>query len=261
MKRITLFVPLLFMELNVFNQNLIVNPGFEVWESTVRPSGWSTVQNCLKDSVYFKTGSYSCQHSGGTSSTKYLGQSLAVVPGKKYNFSFFYKTETTGTGNGCRIWCYWKDTGGNNIADPSTDDILRPSKYMKSDTWQQFSTIAVAPPLAVAFYLEVRTYPNSIAYWDDFYFEENIATYTPEEKLSDIVIYPNPAHDYLIISNMEKLLHINIWSLAGINVMASGFSGETTVTIPVSGLPDGIYIISILTSDKNITRKFIKKAN
>jgi hypothetical protein len=53
--------------------------------------------------IYYKTGSYSCQHSGGTGSTKYLGQSLAVVSGKKYNFSFFYKTEITGTGNGCRI--------------------------------------------------------------------------------------------------------------------------------------------------------------
>lgn len=261
MKRITLFVLLLFVGLNAFNQNLIVNPGFEIWETTIKPTGWITVQNCLRNPVYFMTGSYSCQHSGGTSTTKYLGQTLAVVPGKKYDFSFFYKTEVTGTGNGCRIWCYWKDAGGENIADPVTDDLIRPSKYMKSDVWQQFSTVLIAPPLAVAFYLEVRTYPNSITYWDDFSFEENMVTFTSEEKLSDVVIYPNPAHDYLIISNSAGIQHINIQSLAGINIWASDFFGEKTVTIPVFGLSDGIYIISILTYDKVITRKFIKKAN
>jgi hypothetical protein len=258
MKRITLFVLLLFMELNSLPQNLVVNPGFEIWENTIRPSGWTTVQNCLKDSVCFRTGNYSCQHSGGTSTTKYLGQTLSVVSGKQYNFSFFYKTENTGTGNGCRIWCYWKDSGGNNIPDPTTDDILRPSKYMKSDSWQPFSIITTAPPLAVAFYLEVRAYSNSIVFWDDFVFEENVATYNPEEKLSEIMIYPNPAHDYLIISYTGKLQHINIKSLAGIDVWESDFSGEKTVTIPVSGLPDGIYMISIQTSSKTITRKLIK---
>ena len=261
MKRITLFVLPIFLEFNSFSQNLIVNPGFEIWETAIRPLGWTTVQNCLKDSAYFTTGSYSCKHTGGTSTAKYLGQTLAVVSGKQYNFSFFCKTEISGTGNGCRIWCYWKDAGGNNIADQLTDEILRPSKYMKSSTWQRFSTTVVSPPLAVAFYLEVRTYPNSIAYWDDFNFEENMATYTPEKKLSEIIIYPNPAHHYLNISNVQNLQHIDIQNFAGINKWESSFSGETTVTIPVSELSDGIYILRIMTSGTTLTRKFIKKTN
>jgi hypothetical protein len=261
MKRITLFVLLLFMELNLFNQNLIVNPGFEIWENISKPSGWSIAQNSLQDSVYIKNGSYSCQHSGGTSAAKYLGQALSVVSGKQYGFSFFFRTVITGTGNGCRIWCYWKDAGGNNIGDPLTDAVLRPSKYMKSDSWQQFSTVVVAPAMAVAFYLEVRTYPNSIAYWDDFVFIESGTTFTPEEKFPDIILYPNPAHDYLIISNTEKVQRLIIKNLSGINVWESGLKGEVKVTIPVSGLPAGIYIISIMTSDKAFTRKFIKNGN
>ena len=106
MKRTTFFVLLLSVELTLISQNLVVNPGFETWEKTIKPSGWTTTQNCLKDSVYIKTGSYSCRHSGGTSTAKYLGQTVGVVPGKQYNLSFYYKTEITGTGNGCRIWCY-----------------------------------------------------------------------------------------------------------------------------------------------------------
>jgi hypothetical protein len=132
---------------------------------------------------------------------------------------------------------------------------------MKSDTWQQFSIDFTAPANASYFYLEVRTYQNSIAYWDDFVFEENVSTYDPEEKLSAITIYPNPACDYLIINDLENLQHITIQSLTGTNIWSSDFSGEETVTIPVSRLNDGIYIISIRTSEKRIIRKFIKKSN
>ena len=261
MKRAIFFVLLLAMELTSFSQNLVVNPGFETWGKITTPSGWTEAQNCLKDSVNFKSGNYACRHLGATGTTKYLGQTLAVIPGTLYKFSFFYKTEITGTGNGCRIWCYWKDVGGNNIIDPLTEPVLRPSKYLKSDTWQQFNIGITAPPSAVTFYLEVRTYQNSVAYWDDFEFEENMTTHDPEEKLSEIIIYPNPARDYLNISNIHNLQHINIQSLTGINIWSSNFSGEETVTIPVSGLADGIYIIRILTSDKLITRKLIKKVN
>ena len=81
------------------------------------------------------------------------------APGKSYSFSFFYKTVTTGTGNGCRLWCYWKDNGGNNFTDPATDAILRPSKYLKSDTWQQLSINITAPAEAAAFYLRSENIP------------------------------------------------------------------------------------------------------
>jgi len=261
MKKAIFFVLLLALELASFSQNLVANPGFETWGKITKPSGWTTAQNCLKDSSFIISGNYSCLHSGGATSRSDLGQTIAVLPGKEYALSFYYKTVITSSGNGARIWCYWKDAEGNSITDPSTDALLRPSKYMKSDTWQQVSISIAAPPEAVSFYLEARTYSNSIAYWDDFAFEENVVTYDPEEKQSYIKVYPNPAHEYLIISNIQSLQYIDIKDFTGICRWSSGFSGEQTVTIPVSGLPDGLYIISIRTTDKLITRKFIKKAD
>ena len=261
MKRAIFFVLFLAMEPASFSQNLIVNPGFEIWGKINKPSGWTTAVNCLKDSTNIKSGSYSCQHVAVNSTTKNLGQKLAVIPGNQYRFSFFYKTETTGTEHGCRIWCHWEDAGGNTISDPSTDDVLEPSQYMKSDTWQQFSIDIIASSNASFFILEVRTYQNSITYLDDFVFKENVATYDSEEKLSPIIIYPNPAHDYLIISNIQNLQHIDIQGLTGMTLWSSNFSGEQTVTIPVSEFREGLYLIRIFTSDKIITRNFIKKAN
>jgi len=257
MKRVIFFVLLPIINLLSYSQNLVLNPGFETWEKTNKPAGWTTAQNCLKDSDNIKSGSYSCRQDGGT---KYLGQTLSIVPGKIYNLSFFYKTLITGTGNGCRIWCYWRDPEGNNITDISTDDILRPSKYLKSEIWQRFSVDFTVPAGASAFYLEVRTYQNSIAWFDDFDFDENVTTFDQQQHVRDVKVYPDPAHDFITISNLSDLQHISIQSLMGTLLWSSGPCSEQTVTISVSGLADGIYIVRILTSNKLITKKFIKKA-
>ena len=258
MKRVVFFVLLINMSLLSFSQNLISNPGFETWEKPNKPAGWTTAQSCLKDSVSIRSGTYSCRHDGGT---KYLGQTLTIIPGTQYRLTFFYKTTITGSGNGCRIWCYWKDSVGNNLTDVTTDNILRPSKYLKSETWQQLSVDFASPAGSEFFYLEIRTYANSTAWLDDFDFEENVSTYSPEEKDSDINIYPNPAHDFLTINSVTGLKHIYIQSLTGIIMRSSDLSGELNTVIPVQGLADGLYVIKILTSDILITKKFIKKAN
>ncbi len=255
MKRVIFFVLLCYLSFVSFSQNLVLNAGFEVWEKSSKPAGWTTTQSCLKDSINIKSGRYSCRHEGGT---KYLGQSLPVVADKQYRLTFFYKTVITGSGNGCRIWCYWKNSEGINMTDLPTDDILRPSKYLKSDTWQQFSIDIKAPSNSVSFYLEVRTYQNSVAYFDDFAFEENVATYTAPEKPLELVIYPNPATDYLIISKIKNIQHIDIQNLMGTYVWSNDYFGEESVIIPVSGFPNGIYTISIRTLSKYVTSKFIK---
>jgi hypothetical protein len=260
MKRITFFVLLLLWELTPSAQNLVINPGFDSWISVTKPSGWVHVENCIKDSAFFNSGDYSCKHSGGVSGSSDLGQTISVSAGKRYTLSLFYKTVITSTGNGARIWCYWKDIAGNSIADQASDAILRPSGYFKSDTWKQFSITVSAPPEAASFYLEVRTYTNSVTYWDDFVFEENISTFNPEEKYPGIIIYPNPVSDYLTISNIQNIKRIEITNLTGKTFRSLGFSGETKVTIPVSGIPDGIYIINMQSGDKHLSRKFIRKS-
>jgi hypothetical protein len=256
MKRVIFFMLLTCVSLLSFSQNLVLNAGFELWEKSNKPAGWTTAQNCLKDSIYVKSGGYSCRHEGGT---KYLGQTLTIVPDKQYRLTFFYKTIITGSGNGCRIWCYWKNSEGSTMTDPPTDDILRPSKYLKSDTWQQFVVDITAPANSASFYLEIRTYQNSISFFDDFVFEENMATYTAQEKLSDIKIYPIPASDFLNINYVSGLQQISIQSLSGKILSSSGFNGEQMVRIPVSGLADGIYIISIKTTKGVFVKKFIKE--
>jgi hypothetical protein len=259
MKRITFFVLLLHMELFLYAQNLVINPGFDSWVSVTRPMGWTHVENCTKDSSFFVSGNYSCRHSGGTTSTSDLGQTMYVSPGKIYTLSFFYRTTVTSTGNGGRIWCYWKDASGNNINDVSSDAVLRPSEYLKSDIWRQFSITVTAPPSASAFYLEVRTYAGSTSYWDDFVFRENVSTSVRDAEFPDLTIFPNPASNLLNICNFQKFNRLEITDLTGKHVWSSGYSGETSITIPLYGIPDGIYIVKMETGNEVISRKFIKK--
>jgi hypothetical protein len=244
----------------LFSQNLVVNPGFESWDSSTKPTGWTTAQSCQKDDANIESGGFSCRQTGVTGETKSLGQTFTINPGTQYRFSFFYKTEITGTGNGCRIWSKWTDPDNNDINDPITKPILQSTKnYLKSDIWVQCSVDIMSPTNARFFHLEVRTYQNSVAYFDDFVFQENIATSNSEEKFTEIIIYPNPAHNFLNISNIQNLHHIDIQSITGIIVWSSDFSGEQSVTIPVSQLADGIYIIVIRTLNKSIIRRFIRK--
>jgi type IX secretion system substrate protein len=261
MKGAISFVILLTLASVSFSQNLVVNPGFEEWTKIDKPAGWTISTKCLKDSINNRSGDYSCQNIAEINATKYLGQTIPVISGKKYNLSFYFKTIITNNEHGCRIWCHWEDQEENPVDDPASKSLLHPSEYMESELWQQFSIEMTAPATASYFCLEVRTYQNTISYWEDFLFEENVVTLDKKEELSEIVIYPNPANNYLIIKNISSLQHIAIQNITGIVTWSSAYNGERTVTIPVSVLPNGIYLIKITCANKSIIRKFIKKSN
>ena len=255
MKRVMFFVICFAFCKTVSAQNLVVNPGFESWESSGKPSDWANTQNCLKDSDFIKSGNYVCRQDGVTSSRD-LGQRVIVSPGKHYTFSFFFKTGSATTGNGCRLWCEWLDAAKVSISDPSSVAILH-SVYMKSDIWQQLSCDVTSPENAGYFYLLVRTLSNSVTYWDDFVFEESIPTINNEIHASEIRVYPNPASNFLNISDLNNVQHIDILSLTGITIWSSSYSGEESVIIPVSGLPRGLYFIRVQTSVGITTNKII----
>jgi len=259
MKRAKFFVLLLSFGFACYSQNLVINPGFESWSKLNKPSGWTHVENCLKDSANILSGQYSCQHTGGSSTSSDLGQTISVVPGKEYSLSFSLKTSTSTSGNGARIWCYWKDASGNNVADPPSDDILRPSKYIKSDSWKNTSISLTAPVGTSSFYLEVRTYPNSVTYFDDFVFEEKTFTGFEEQKNPMICIYPNPASHILYIKNCADIRQYEIINSSGVVLMSSLLSSGDQAILNIEKLEAGLYIIRLHTSGSVINRRFIKQ--
>jgi len=259
MKKIIFFVLFTFCSAVTSAQNLVINPGFESWDKITRPSGWTTAESCSKDSILMVSGAYSCIQACTSATSKCLGQSVSVIPGREYQLSFQYRTSASTTGNGCRIWCYWKNSSGASISDPATDNILRPSKYLKSEIWQQFSITVTAPPEAVTFYLEVRTYPNSSANWDDFVFAEPILNSSEQIIGKQIIVYPNPACRMLYVSNLYKVKRIDIKHSTGTDVYSCVVRDSPQISISLEGFKPGIYILRIICDDELIIRKFVKE--
>lgn len=252
MKRALFFLLLLGMERILLSQNLVINPGFEYWMKPDKLNSWTNTQGCLKDSVFVMSGEYSCRQEATTLSRD-LGQKFVVRPSAQYRFSFFYKTGTETTGNGCRVWCSWLDNSKVEIDDP----VIH-SGFMKSETWLKYEISITSPAEAGYFYLLVRTLPNSITYWDEFIFEEDIVSSVSDLRVPEINIYPNPARNYLTISNIHNIQHIDIQSITGVIVWSGKFRNEKVVTIPVAQLSEGVYLIKITCSGNTFTRKFIK---
>jgi alpha-L-rhamnosidase len=80
-----------------------------------------------------------------------------------------------------------------------------------------------------------------------------------ESKINSINFYPVPVDKNLTISNVSVLKCIEVYSLEG-NLLSTEIVRNSTVTINVSALKTGIYLIRLTDKDnKIIVSKFVKK--
>jgi hypothetical protein len=78
-----------------------------------------------------------------------------------------------------------------------------------------------------------------------------------------IKVFPNPAMNTLSISGIfknEVILKVHIYSTLGISI-PNFYIKNRAHTIDISQIPDGAYFISIQTSKKSFSSKFIKRTN
>ena len=79
---------------------------------------------------------------------------------------------------------------------------------------------------------------------------------------NNVTMYPNPADDNLLISNMgtEKISEIVIYEISGKKVFDYKKSFESQVNINVSDFARGIYLVEIISENKSkLTKKLILK--
>ena len=76
--------------------------------------------------------------------------------------------------------------------------------------------------------------------------------------INDIIIYPNPATDFIRISNIDELQSVIIYNINGIVIKELAHNQLTEIAI--SDLPHGIYFIKLLNkSNDTLIRKIIKR--
>lgn len=73
-------------------------------------------------------------------------------------------------------------------------------------------------------------------------------------------VFPNPASESLYVESEETISRVSIFSLTGNLIYSIADAGNYRVTVDVSGMPPGLYIISATSSSGNIfSSKFLKK--
>jgi hypothetical protein len=85
--------------------------------------------------------------------------------------------------------------------------------------------------------------------------EECLLSSTANTEIEDIRILPNPAHNTLTLSGLNKTMEYVIYSLQG-RLIQKGVT-ESNGQISIELLPDGLYIISFDNIDRNF--KFVKQ--
>ncbi len=84
---------------------------------------------------------------------------------------------------------------------------------------------------------------NTPAYFclDDIQVE--VQTSVPQTHSAGILLYPNPATDFLILENSGKAIPFGIYQADGKQILERNSSNETQIRIPVSGLKPGCYFL------------------
>lgn len=266
MKKNYTFTLLLAISLSAvsFGQEMIANGGLENWDDTTTPTDWTKAE-ALTQSSDAHSGSFSAFRNAG-SSTKDLSQTITgVVSGETYTVSFWYKV-TAGDDQDARIWSTWKNgattvyhTGDGN--DRSNDDLRGPKDgYLENNggVWTKYEVTITAPSDVDAFYYEVRSYSNSVVYWDDLSFFKNATASVRDNSIEGFATYPNPItnNTFTITSNSNSKKVLIIYNVLGKKVFSSSFSGVKS-DVDVSTISAGIYILKVTENGKTATKKLV----
>jgi len=94
---------------------------------------------------------------------------------------------------------------------------------------------------------------------ENYYYSDDTPTFIRRDAVVSTRVYPNPATDVLNISVKDlNTFEYEIYDMSGAQVL-NGFSSNASVTVNVSDLNRGIYMVKITGRGKSFTGKFVKK--
>jgi chitodextrinase len=79
----------------------------------------------------------------------------------------------------------------------------------------------------------------------------------PDQDDYDVKIAPNPASDIINVTAEEAIKEVSIYSVDGKLLMHRVFEGLDRVTLKVSDLPTGMYLVSVLTEEERNTERVV----
>ncbi len=81
----------------------------------------------------------------------------------------------------------------------------------------------------------------------------------PQKTGSSILVYPNPANNYVNISILKNTgsVHAELMDASGKTIMGANID-ETSSKIDLSGLKNGVYFLKINSKEQSFTKKIVK---
>ncbi|CAM3891199.1 endonuclease [Flavobacterium cucumis] len=130
-----------------------------------------------------------------------------------------------------------------NTTDPSDDFEMNRNNYIY--TWQMNRNPFVDYP-SLADYIFGANFGQP---WS-----ATLSTVSPEE--SKVVVYPNPAIDYLIVSGLQGKSKIEIYTITGQLIQTENVESETQIKLDLSA---GMYLVKVSSGFESTTQKIIVK--
>jgi len=99
----------------------------------------------------------------------------------------------------------------------------------------------------------LKDYIDEIRIGPSFYFESDEKQSTPNPEVfqqPDIVVYPNPVKDFLIISNLNPGTDISLYDITGKLVIKQQMTGSGDQRLDLKALDPGAYLLKL--QDKEI---------
>lgn len=128
-----------------------------------------------------------------------------------------------------------------NHSDPSDDFEMNRNNYIY--TWQVNRNPFIDHP-GLADYI-----------WGTHVGEPWSATLsTPDVNALQVLLYPNPANDYLYIDGVQDHGQLEVYTITGQKVKTLNFEGTTKVSLDLSS---GMYITKITSDNKTVVKKLL----
>jgi Secretion system C-terminal sorting domain len=152
---------------------------------------------------------------------------------------------------------------------PALTTVGNPSEHVKKiivfDSWQTVSIpLSDFVGFSTAHFFQFKIGSSSdlrtkIAYFDNIYFSVNPGTLnTNNFNISKVKLYPNPTSNVLNIESVGTIQNIAIFNVLGQEVM-NKTANESLLSIDVSGLNAGVYVIKTVIDGTVSSTKFIKE--
>lgn len=87
---------------------------------------------------------------------------------------------------------------------------------------------------------------------------KRISTSISENAFSQLKIAPNPTNDFIQISGIKEKVHFSLISING-QILKDGIISNSSESINIKELDNGIYFLKIYTKDDISTQKIIKQ--